>query len=87
MTHDHIPGPRVHVALLTIAALLLIVPTVTAQVVIDYNDFYRFPISAGAEFRTMSPTDTAISRDTAMTEISVNARYPLPFYPMVQPFV
>ena len=61
MTHDHIPGPRVHIVLLTVAALLLIVPTVTAQVVIDYNEFYQFPISAGAEFRTMSPTSEPLA--------------------------
>ena len=87
MTHVHLPGSRVHVALLTIAVFLLIVPTVAAQQVIDYNEYYQFPISAGAEFRTMSPTKAKISRDTAMTEISANARYPLPMYPMIQPFV
>lgn len=91
MPHINIRGSRLHFLVLTVVALLLIVPSVTAQVVIDYNEYYQFPLSAGAEFRTMSPIATSdnptLGRDTAMTEISANARYPLPMFPMVQPFV
>lgn len=91
MTHDRFPRLCVHRVALAVFSLLMIATTAFAQEAIDYNEYYQFPLSTGAEFRTLSPFATVanptISRDTAMTEIAAVSRYPLPFYPMVQPFV
>jgi tetratricopeptide (TPR) repeat protein len=58
---------------------------VFSQDSVDFNEYYAFPISAGAEFRSLTPTNAALARDTTMTEISASTRYPLPFFPTVQP--
>jgi len=83
MTHVHLPGSRVSALL-----ILLALPTMLfAQQSVDYNEYYYFPISAGAEFRSLSPTDRAKARDMSLTEISSIARYPLPIFPSIQPLL
>ncbi len=66
--------------------LLLAAATISSQEVIDYNEYYQFDLSVGAEFRTLTPTKADIARDTSMTEFAAVARYPIPMLPYLQPF-
>lgn len=77
---------RAYVAWSFSVCLLLIAGQALAQEVIDYNEYYQFPISVGAEFRSLTPSSGEIARDTSMNELSAVVRYPLPMLPYVQPF-
>lgn len=83
MTHVLLPGRRVFLLI-----VLLVFPVVLfAQQSVDFNEYYYFPVSAGAEFRSLSALDNEIARDSSVTEFASIARYPLPFFPSVQPFL
>ncbi|MBN2532640.1 MAG: hypothetical protein JXB88_07105 [Spirochaetales bacterium] len=52
----------------------------------DLNQYYRFPLSFGIEYETLSPFND-YGAWYNVYEISVNVRYPLPFLPTLQPSI
>jgi len=51
---------------------------------IDYNRYYRFPLSIGAEYQSLSPFP-AYGSLYNIFDLSFNLRYPLPTVPALQP--
>lgn len=54
---------------------------------IDYNDIYRFPLSFGFEYQSLSPFQDYGFTPTAYYDLSLSGRLPLPALPSLQPFV
>ena len=52
----------------------------------DLNEYYRFPFSLGVDFEQLSPFNDYAAEFNA-TELAINARYPLPARPSLQPLV
>jgi len=51
---------------------------------INYNDYYRFPLSLGIEYQNLSPfADYATTYN--IFDLSVNLRWPIPSRPVFQP--
>lgn len=51
---------------------------------VDYNDYYRFPLSIGIEYQNLSPfADYASGYN--IFDLSVNLRWPIPSKPVFQP--
>ena len=53
---------------------------------LNYNDRYRFPLSIGVEYQTLTPLRT-YNGDYTIFEISADVRYPLPRLPELQSFL
>ena len=53
---------------------------------LDLNEHYKFPFSIGFEYQSLSPLTDYGSNATAF-ELSGIFRYPLPFYPVIQPML
>ncbi|GAH49847.1 unnamed protein product, partial [marine sediment metagenome] len=53
---------------------------------INYNTYYRFPISFGAEYQSLSPF-AAYGSLYNIFDISANVRWPIPTVPVLQPTV
>ena len=74
-----------------IAALGFLVLSVTSvsgqETVLDYNSIYRFPVSLGAEYQNLKYFIYPGVDVTSASEISLSIRSPLPFMPVLQPFV
>ncbi len=55
---------------------------------IDYNQYYRFPVSIGVEYSSVSPLSSYEEGEPfSGTEISGVVRVPIPSLPILQPFV
>ena len=53
---------------------------------VDYNDFYRFPLSLGIEYQNLSPfADYASTYN--IFDLSANVRWPIPSRPVFQPML
>ena len=51
---------------------------------VDYNDYYKFPLSLGIEYQTLSPfADYASTYN--IFDLSANIRWPIPSKPVLQP--
>ena len=48
------------------------------------NSYYRYPFSLGAGYQSVTPI-ALMERKVSMNEISIHARLPLPFLPVLQP--
>jgi len=53
---------------------------------IDFNDVYRFPLSIGFEYQSLSPFTDYGFAPTAYYDLSASVRFPLPKLPSLQPF-
>jgi tetratricopeptide (TPR) repeat protein len=53
---------------------------------IDLDRYYAFPLSFGVEYQNLSPL-TDYGMDVTAFELSGIVRYPLPFYPLIQPIL
>ncbi len=86
--HDRLDG--LHVPPLFIAACMaLLVYAVDAQTLQaegDLNEYYRFPLSIGAEYKSMQAF-SGFPSSFVVREIASELRAPLPFLPVLQPFV
>ena len=51
---------------------------------VDYNDYYRFPLSLGVEYQNLSPFADYASIYNIF-DLSVNLRWPIPSKPVFQP--
>jgi tetratricopeptide (TPR) repeat protein len=70
-----------------LAALACLSTAAFAQQKIDYNTLYSYAFSVGFSYDTLTPyTDYGVD-STLFYGLSLNARVPLPFYPLLQPFV
>ena len=54
------------------------------QAAVDYNAYYRFPVSVGVEYQSLSPFAT-YGGSFNLFDLSVAARLPLPALPVLQP--
>jgi tetratricopeptide (TPR) repeat protein len=77
-----------------LAGLLLLVATVWAAPAdekIDYNSYYRYPLSLGVESQYLIPlssyTPLGVTAPYSVFEVSANVRWPLPPLPMLQPTI
>jgi len=52
----------------------------------NYNYYYRFPLSIGLEYQTLTPLGS-YNTDYNIFEVSGNIRYPIPRFPVLQPFL
>lgn len=52
----------------------------------NLNDYYRFPISVGVEYQSLTPF-TSYNTDYNIIDLSGEVRYPIPSIPVLQPFV
>ncbi len=52
----------------------------------DLNEYYRYPFSVGGQYQALSPFG-AYRADFDLFDVSAVARYPLPGFPFVQPFL
>ncbi|MFA6506872.1 MAG: hypothetical protein WCT14_12260 [Treponemataceae bacterium] len=52
----------------------------------DLNEYYRFPFAVGAEYRTLQAF-SGFASSFVVREIASELRLPLPFLPILQPFV
>jgi hypothetical protein len=66
------------------AAAWLSTASLFAQSKIDYNSYYRFPVSAGVEYQTLSPFAT-YGGQFNLFDLSMAVRVPLPELPILQP--
>ena len=53
---------------------------------VDLDRYYAFPLSFGVEYQNLSPLSD-YGMDVTAFELSGIVRYPLPFYPLVQPIL
>jgi hypothetical protein len=53
---------------------------------VNYNYYYRFPLSIGLEYQTLTPLGS-YNTDYNIFEVSGNIRYPIPRLPVLQPFL
>jgi tetratricopeptide (TPR) repeat protein len=53
---------------------------------VNFNHYYRFPLSIGLEYQTLTPLGS-YNTDYNIYEASVNIRYPIPRFPVLQPFL
>ena len=71
--------------LLSFSVLQFVAASLFSQATeIDYNLYYRFPLSLGAEYQSLSPF-TDFGAQYNIFDLSLNARYPLPALPALQP--
>src|SRR3989304_2529709 len=83
------PEKRLYPPALLTAGLLLAVlglPASAQEQKIDFNDRYRFPLSIGVEYQTLTPLRT-YNGDYTIFELSADVRYPLPRWPVLQGFL
>ncbi len=71
-------------AALLLAAALASASWAQAQGV-DYNEYYRFPVSVGVEYQSLTPLQS-YDGDYNIFDVSAAVRYPLPALSVVQPF-
>src|SRR4030042_3061158 len=82
-------GKRLGPSALLAAGLLLAGlsrPASAQEQKIDSNDRYRYPLSIGVEYQTLTPPPT-YNGDYTIFEISADVRYPLPRWPVLQGFL
>jgi tetratricopeptide (TPR) repeat protein len=53
---------------------------------LDYNDYYRFPVSLGVEYQALTPLQD-YDGDYTVFDVSSVLRYPLPSASLIQPYV
>jgi tetratricopeptide (TPR) repeat protein len=83
------PGRRLRPAASWTAALLLAgwsLPAPAQEQKVDFNDRYRFPLSIGLEYQTLTPLRT-YNGDYSIFELSADVRHPLPRWPVLQGFL
>ena len=67
--------------------LLVVSPTLRAQErSVDYNEYYRFPLSIGIEYQSLSPF-TEYKKNYSIFEFATNILIPIPTVPSVQPYL
>ncbi len=71
-------------ALVLLALIVLYAGWIPAQE--SLNTYYYYPISIGADYQPLSPIGD-IARRATVNDISGKVRVPLPFLPILQPFV
>jgi hypothetical protein len=69
---------------LLFAALLAVSGPAFGQETLDYNTYYRFPVSLGVEYQSLSPF-ADYGGTFNLFDISLGARIPLPGLPILQP--
>ena len=52
--------------------------------VLNYNSYYRFPLSLGVEYQSLSPF-AAYGSQYNIFDLSANLRWPIPAVPVLQP--
>lgn len=74
------------IIIFTLLTLLLSISLFGQESQIDLNDYYRFPLSLGLEYQSLSAFRT-YPVDMNIYDISGNLRIPLPFLPAIQPMI
>ena len=59
---------------------------IVSQETANFNEFYKFPVSIGADYIGLSPFND-YGFDVTLTELSGNVRVPLPSMPQLQPML
>jgi hypothetical protein len=76
---------RGHHVLLAVLCFVLAATAASSQGdELNYNTYYRFPLSLGVEYQSLSPFDAYGSRYNIF-DLSVQARWPIPPFPVLQP--
>ena len=52
----------------------------------NYNDFYRFPLSIGLEYQSLTPLQS-YDADYTVFDVAFDFRYPIPALTVLQPFL
>jgi tetratricopeptide (TPR) repeat protein len=72
-------------AVLSVLCFMLAATTASSQGNdLNYNTYYRFPLSLGVEYQSLSPFD-AYGSQYNIFDLSVQARWPIPSFPVLQP--
>ena len=67
--------------------LLVLSPTLRAQErSVDYNEYYRFPLSIGIEYQSLSPF-ADYKKNYSIFEVATNVLIPIPTVPSLQPYL
>lgn len=65
--------------------LMVNLPLGAQQRSVDYNQYYRFPLSIGVEYQSLSPF-AEYKKDYNIFEVASNILVPLPRLPSIQPY-
>jgi len=69
-----------------VALLFLAVSLSAQEKAVDFNAWYRFPVSVGVEYQSFTPLATyPAGSPYTVSDISFAVRVPIPFHPLLQP--